>query len=731
MNQSELELDVKIRSETIPINGRCTLKKGNSLFVVYVSGLPMHQWAVSDRMAETYAMVSLIQCGYADQNEVARAFEYSVRTLRRKQRSFESEGLSGLNNSVGRPAGSKSIPNPMAKTAKTLRHQGISVRDIARRLCVSKSIVSKWTKYLDKKPVKDISNDSETIENKRLRKTTNASKVNTTLDKDPRSRDYDRMLARLGLLNDAAPIFASGRHIPWAGVLLAVPALVQSGIFSVADKVYGHIGPAFYGLRTTIVTLLLMSLLRVKRPEGLKEHAPYKLGRIIGLDRAPEVKTLRRKLIRLAAYEKAEVFGKQLAKKRVKQHGKALGFLYIDGHVRVYHGLRRLMKTYVTRMRLALPATTDYWVNDQCGDPLFVVTAELNASLTKMLPELLKEIRALAGKRRVTIVFDRGGWSPKLFVKMIADGFDILTYRKGKWRRIPKKQFKICTKRIEGRKISYNLNDRNIRLLKGKLHLRQITRLSENKKHQTAIVTSRTDLPAVVIAYRMFERWRQENFFKYLIEEFAIDALLDYEVNPEDAECLIPNPERRKVNKKLAAARSELRKTQALYGKAVAESLERRRPTIRGFKIAHGELASRMRQLQNRIKVIEAKRRQIPTRVAVKDVSGKQIVRLSRERKHITNCIKMVAYQAESDLLALLRPHYARADQEGRTLITSAFQSAADIETGEDELRITLEPLSSVHRSKAISAMCEELNRMDVYFPGTRLLLRFGVAESD
>lgn len=729
MKQPELDLDIMTSSETILINGHCILKKVGCLLVVYVAGLPVYQWAVGDRMTETYAMVSLVQCGYANQNDVARVFGYSERTLRRKQRCFESGGMAGLSSSVGRPRGVQSTPNPWVQTAKTLRRQGISVRNIAHRLGVCKTTVNKWTACPDK-PVKgDVINGSDTIKNSPFQNTDNLTAVNTSFDTVPQNRGYDRMLARAGLLKDAVPIFVPGRHIPQAGVLLAIPALAQSGIFSITDKVYGHIGPAFYGLRTTMLTMLLMSLLRIKRPEGLKEHAPSNLGRIIGLDRAPEVKTLRRKLIRLAAYEKAEVFAKNLAKKRVKRHGKALGFLYIDGHVQVYHGLRRVMKAYVTRMRLALPATTDYWVNDQRGDPLFVVTAEFNAGLIKMLPELLKEIRELVGNRRVTIVFDRGGWSPKLFVKMIASGFGILTYRKGKWKRIPKKKFKVCTKRIEGRRVSYNLNDRNIRLLKGKLRLRQITRLSKDGNHQTPIVTSRTDLSAVVLAYRMFERWRQENFFKYLREEFAIDALLDYKVEPEDAEHLIPNPEHRKVNKKLSLARVELRKAQSLYGKAVAENRERMRPTIRGFKIAHGKLGARIRQLENRTKALKAKQRRTPTRVAVKKVSGEKIVRLSRERKHITNCIKMVAYQAESELLALIRPHYARADQEGRTLITSALQSAADIEVSDNELRVMLIPLSSAHRSKAISAMCEDLNRMYICFPGTRLRLRFGVAK--
>ncbi|NIR30862.1 MAG: hypothetical protein GWN84_16410, partial [Gammaproteobacteria bacterium] len=73
--------------------------------------------------------------------------------------------------------------------------------------------------------------------------------------------------------------------------------------------------------------------------------------------------------------------------------------------------------------------------------PLLLITGELNAALTKAFPELLKEVRGLVGERRVTIVFDRGGWSPKLFRTIIKEGFDILTYRKAKGRRIDERRF--------------------------------------------------------------------------------------------------------------------------------------------------------------------------------------------------------------------------------------------------------------------------------------------------
>jgi len=332
-------------------------------------------------------------------------------------------------------------------------------------------------------------------------------------DIDPTNRCMDRLFARLGLLDDAAPLFGSGAAVPRAGVLLALPALIATGIFDCVHQIYGSLGTAFFGLRTTLLILLLMALWRIRRPEGLKEHSPTQLGRVFGVDRAPDVKTLRRKLARLATCGQAADLGRALAQRRVAQRGAALGFLYVDGHVRVYHGKHRLPKAHVARMRLSMPATSDYWVNDTAGDPLFVVTAEANAGLVKMFPGLLKEIRTLLGSRRVTVVFDRGGFSPQLFQHIVAAGFDLLTYRKGRLRRLPPRCFRPHRTRVGGRTLTYLLADQSVRLLKGKLRLRQVTRQKEDR-HQTPILTSRRDLSAAQVAYRMFERWRQENFFK-------------------------------------------------------------------------------------------------------------------------------------------------------------------------------------------------------------------------
>jgi hypothetical protein len=106
------------------------------------------------------------------------------------------------------------------------------------------------------------------------------------------------------------------------------------------------------------------------------------------------------------------------------------------------------------------------------------------------------------------------------------------------------------------------------------------------------------------------------------------------------------------------------------------------------------------------------------------------VVKLAPERKHLTNLIKMVAYQAESDLLRLVAPHYRRAGDEGRTLIQSALACAADLDVNPTELRVTLAAQSSPHRTRAIAALCEELNQTKTVFPGSRLHLYYAVREA-
>ena len=151
---------------------------------------------------------------------------------------------------------------------------------------------------------------------------------------------------------------------------------------------------------------------------------------------------------------------------------------------------------------------------------------------------------------------------------------------------------------------------------------------------------------------------------------------------------------------------------------------------MRGFKTAHGKLGQKIWNAWQRVEQLERRRAAIPRRVPVQTAMDEPDVKLAPERKHLTNLIKMVAYQAESDLLRLVAPHYRRAGQEGRTLIQSALASTADLQVTETELRVTLAAQSSPHRTRAIAALCDQLNRTQTIFPGSRLRLHCAVREA-
>jgi hypothetical protein len=225
----------------------------------------------------------------------------------------------------------------------------------------------------------------------------------------------------------------------------------------------------------------------------------------------------------------------------------------------------------------------------------------------------------------------------------------------------------------------------------------------------------------------MFERWRQENFFKYLRQEFALDALAEHATQPDNPTREVPNPAWAKVDAQLRQAYARLDRLQAEYGLEAFTNLEEQRRTMRGFKIAEGKLGQRILEAWHRVETLESRRNKVPRRVPVQSLTEEPVVKLAPEIQHLTNLLKMIAYQTESDLLRQLSPHYPRAHHEGRTLLQSAFVGAADLQVTDQELRVTLAPLSSPHRSRAIAALCEELNKTNTLFPGSSLHLHYAV----
>ena len=684
----------------------------------FASGVPVFVHAEQDTVGRRLAAVQLLALGLARPDELSAALGVDRSTLYRQTRKVRADGVLGVVDGPRGPRGPhRFTPAKRQRVAQWLSG-GASIRQAARQVGVTEGTIRHALKRGDLSAAGTA--PTVALDGPRAR----SDRAARALGGVAVQRYGERALARAGALVEAAPQFVAAEAVRYGGAMLALPALLAVGLLEAGEHTYGTLKKGFYGLRATLLIVAFMALLRIRTPEQLQGHPPGELGVLLGLDRAPEVKTLRRKLWELAARRQATSFSQRLAARWVQESAEAVGLLYIDGHVRPYHGTAHtLPETWVSRRRLCMPATTDVWVQQQDAQPLFVVTAPANDDLLAMLRrEILPEVRRLVGERRVTIVFDREGWSPTFFCEVSQQGFDVLTYRKGKYAPWRATVFRTVTGVVDGRPVSYDLAERRTAVLPG-FRMREVRRLCAGG-HQTAILTTRTDLPIETVAYRMFERWTQENFFRYMRQHFALDALVTYAVEPADPARTVPNPERKAVAKTLATTRAALTDLEQTYGQRARRNAERHRPTMRGFKIANAAIGQQITALETELRALKTRVAALPKRIPLTALLDEAaIVRLAPEAKHLTDTIKMVAYRAETALVRQLTPHYAKTEDDGRALIREMLLTSADIVPDGQRLLVRVHALANPRSNEALTHLCDTLNTLGVGYPGTDLTL--------
>lgn len=695
---------------------------------------PIFNCRKDDEGALRFAAVMLSEpnLGLATPTEIAEALGRHRSRVHEYRKRFREGGSKALEVKRRGPRGPSKLKGIRLARAQKFLNEGASNYKVAQRVGVSEQTIRKALKehrlIRPERVVADISNRAgseweETSSTPRQRSDKDASCTGGVALK----RDVERVLAPLGLLVEAAPAFEAAESVAKAGVLVALPALLGQGLVQVGQRVYGGLKKGYYGLNSMLLTFGFMAMLRIKSPEGLSDHAPGEFGLVLGLDRAPEVKTVRRKLAELADRGQALEFSRAFTEQWANEDPEALGYLYLDGHVRPYHGRKyKLPKTHVQRRRLCMPATTDYWVNDANADPLFFVTAPANEALLAMMDEeLLPEIRRVAGDdRRVTLIFDREGWSPRRFREWNQAGFDVITYRKGKYRAWQHRCFKEVTAEACGRKVKYLLAERMVRVSKG-VRMREVRRLCDNG-HQTSVVTTRRDMSIEEIAVRMFSRWQQENFFRYMRHEFALDHLPTTAMEPADRERSVPNPAVKQKKRELGTVKARLARAEQTYGQKALENPERKRRTVRGFKISHAELGREISRLRSTCERLDAEIKALPPRVPVREVmDGQPIVRLERERKIITDTLKMVAYRAETQLANLVGPLLPYRHDEARKFMRQVFHLPADLRPDHrrNRLVVRLHSMTTLRDNRALASLCRAMNDLGVCYPGTNLRL--------
>lgn len=559
------------------------------------------------------------------------------------------------------------------------------------------------------------------------------------------SRSLERMLAACGgLLASVDLKFVCADDVPQGGVLCALPALLTEGLLRHSREFY-TLPAGYYPLESYFLYLALLALVRCRSLEQTRYQAPGEWGKLLGLDRLPEVKTLRAKIGILCHEEgRAAQWQSQLAKEWMEgvqsEDSRSVGLFYVDGHVRVYHGsLGPLPRQYVARQKLLLRGTTDYWVNGLGGDPFFVVTQPVHEGLIaalrqQVIPRLLEEAPEVDPARlevdphavRFTVVFDREGYSPKLFAELKEQRIAILTYHKFPKEPWPLEEFSPQKVRLHtGEVVERSLAERGTRL-SNRMWVREVRSLSANGSQSSILCTDR-GLDLTRIAAWMEARWSQENFLKYMREHFSLDRLIEHGTQPLPETTLVVNPAHRKLEQQIRRERARLQRLEACFG-AHALPGDPTSGQVEAFEQEGGQLRQSIQEQSALVDQLKEQRGQLSRKVQLKELPQEQRIRqLHPESKHFIDTIKMIAYRAESALAGEVREHLQRED-DARAVLRRVFLTPADLRPDYENqtLTVQLHRLGSPLQDAAVAQLCDVLNATETVFPTTRLRLIYG-----
>ena len=539
--------------------------------------------------------------------------------------------------------------------------------------------------------------------------------------------------------------------------MFLLPALLAQGLLK-TKEVYKIPESHYYGLESIILTLAFMALGRIKNPEQLKQCKPGEIGKIIGLDRIPEVRCLRDKINLLVSQNPAQKLNQLLIDHWYSQPTEETPFLYIDGHVRIYFGHHaHLPSKFVSRQKLCLSATTEFWVNDAAGLPVMMVTGELTEKLQKaiedyIIPELQKtlllpspplseevEVKEIEAESAIeekedqppvcTLVFDREAYEPTFFKRLYKQHrIAILTYRKNVRDTWTEQSFKPLDIKVLDQTITMRICEQETVL--GGVPMREIRRLTDSG-HQTAVITTNRVISTEVAAGRMFGRWSQENFFRYMIMDYDFDKMIEYGTEAIDENKEVVNPEYRKLSYRLKKEKEKTGRLKAKLFPLTEEAIETSLDNIPELQRRQIKLVEQIEKHQQTEQHILEERSKIPARIKLKDMPGQvRYNKLKPESKMLMNIIKMICYRAETAVANELSALLTNAKEEKRMLVKQIIQNNADLipDYEKKTLTVVLHSLSAPRFNQAAANLTEILNLTETIFPGTDLTLKFKIS---
>ena len=447
--------------------------------------------------------------------------------------------------------------------------------------------------------------------------------------------------------------------------------------------------------------------------EGTKHLIPAQAGILAGIGRLPGLRTLRPRLAAIAGACDPLALQRQLGAAMLAAGAPALHVYYVDDHFVPYEGAKPVPKGWNTKRRHAQPGRAGTVVTDYHGRAVCFADGE-PSGLSATLPGALAQLRQiLAPDAKILLGFDRGGSYPQVFRAIRDQHAGWVTWRRAPLAPVTAAPRRYFAARGDGKPAeALHLADETI-TIKDYGECRQIT-LFEDGSPVLQVLTSDTDAPAAALLSWLRCRWRIENLFKYLEDNYGIHWLCDYHASTEDDSHLTANPERtagrarlREAEAALAAARQDLAVLLA-HPEMTAAAKNRAIPTAE----------KKITRASDAVTAAKAALKAIPAKLPANQVTpGAQKAILRTRRRSLQMTLRLLAASAEHWLGNQLND-YLRDPNEYRAITRHLLHLGGNITCTPRAITVTLDPPAAPRIARALALLIDEINATPPRMPG-------------
>ena len=680
--------------------------------VVLAGRWVLFRFAVADSGMRRLAMVALTEARHSVKS-VAQVFGVHPNYLSNLRKTAREQGSNGLVRAVGRPA--KLSPAQLAQAHRWVA-QGVSGQEIARRLQVSDTMISRLvgTGRRVPVPVQDSLPGTDTDTDEPVVADTDVAEPEQSASEVPVGDGSGDGSA--GSVVGSSRLVGATLDSRYAGAMLLHAFFDRVGAAAVFAPLAGSaavpMGPPRFNDVALLTATSVAFALGVGSVEATKHLIRDQVGPLAGLDRLPELRTLRPRLGELAQACDPLRLQADLAAAMLNAEAPLLGLYFVDDHFVPYEGAKPVGKGYNTKRRHAQKGLADTVVTDYHGRAVCFVSGP-PSGLTKTLPAALTQLRAITGPAKIMLGFDRGGAYAQVFRHCREQDVDWLTYRRGGLKAStapPRRYWRVDA---GGRCDPVTLADEIITITDYG-PARQLT-LYEHDEAVLQVLTSDLQAPAAALLAWLRCRWRIENVFKYLTAHHGIDWLCHYgaDIGPDTA--LIDNPARKSARTTLKRAESTLAQAQQGFAQLLHSDLS--------VAVTNAAIPAAEKKIDTaRAAVTRARDRlkTIPARIPANqhDPNAQRAI-LRTQRRSLQMVLRLLAFNAEHWLAERLNAYLSDND-EYRATLRHLLHLGGRITYTTKSITVALDTPATPKIARALRLLLDELNTNKPRIPGDR-----------